>query len=100
MGTLKPLRRSHKQYFRNVFVFYENNGGRRLFIDGLEVLEVTATNKLIKRADFKWGRLSRKQISTFAAMFAPKWLASMPKTDFYFRAVWMEMYVGDKREAK
>ena len=71
-----------------------------MFIDGSEVLEVTATNKLIKRADFKWGRLSRKQISTFAAMFAPKWLASMPKTDSPFRDVWASMYVREQREAK
>lgn len=100
MGMLEPLRRSHKQHFRNAFVFYENNGGRRLFIDGVEVLEVTATNKLIKRADVEWGKLTRRQISTFAAMFAPKWLSSMPKADSPFRDVWASMCVREQREAK
>ena len=99
MSELKPLRRKGIHNFRGVVVLYENNGGRRLFINDVEILEVTATNKLIKRGCPSWGNLTFEQLTKFAFLFAPKWLKSMPPTEWAFRTVWRGIKVGDKFEA-
>lgn len=99
MAKIKPLLRDGKHYFRGVVVLYENNGGRRLFINNVEILEVTSTNKLIKRGCPSWGNLTFLHLTKFAFLFAPKWLHSMPPTEWAFHTVWRGIKVGDKFEA-
>lgn len=99
MAEIKPLLRDGKHFFRGVVVLHENNGGRRLFINSVEILEVTSSNKLVKRGCPTWGNLTFLHLTKFAFEFAPKWLHSMPRTEWAFRTVWRGIKIGDKFEA-